>query len=529
MNTRRLASVTSFSILAALSGCGVSRPPGEATDQVGSASQPVLGNELEGASCHAQDVPNISRAFQWARIAVNSPAFAECVDKAFSSFVSVTPPGYGLMQIGPYNPCLVTADGHPDPATPGPGTILSNALSPNPVDIECDYNLLNTSEGGFANVGSVPLSDTSSRETITLGSVLGGFQGASAPCYANPGTGACITDDAYAQVAEAIMHEIMHQKGYDHTGYNPGNACTMMTPDQLCGIPCSENPYYGSSVPYEVGECVRVVLEESMVHCGSMHDCPGGGLQLVDSIFSPSPWCGCVTDPAVSPSCSWSVQCSGATADVYFSCPPVNDTLAFSRQNADGSWTLLSTLPPGSQPASFFDARPIGQGFVYQVCDLGGCSTFSIGTICDTNSCVPTTCAAQGATCGSVPDGCYGTLQCGECGPGQVCSGNQCVACQPTTCAAQGATCGSLGDGCGGTLQCGECAPGLVCSHSQCVDCVQTTCAAQGATCGSIWNACGGPLQCGTCSSGNICVDNQCVEPPPKVVNPPQHCRGLCQ
>ncbi len=44
--------------------------------------------------------------------------------------------------------------------------------------------------------------------------------------------------------------------------------------------------------------------------------------------------------------------------------------------------------------------------------------------------CVPTTCAAEGANCGSIPDGCGGTLSCGTCTLPASCGGagipNQC-------------------------------------------------------------------------------------------------------
>ncbi|HEY8089368.1 MAG TPA: polysaccharide deacetylase family protein, partial [Polyangiaceae bacterium] len=60
-------------------------------------------------------------------------------------------------------------------------------------------------------------------------------------------------------------------------------------------------------------------------------------------------------------------------------------------------------------------------------------------------------------------------------------------ACTPTTCAAQGRTCGSISDGCGATLACGTCAAGKTCSSAgTCQACVPTTCSAQAATCGSI-------------------------------------------
>src|SRR5207302_10261988 len=37
--------------------------------------------------------------------------------------------------------------------------------------------------------------------------------------------------------------------------------------------------------------------------------------------------------------------------------------------------------------------------------------------------CVPTTCAAQAKNCGTIPDGCGGTLTCGVCTAPQPCGG----------------------------------------------------------------------------------------------------------
>jgi MYXO-CTERM domain-containing protein len=42
-------------------------------------------------------------------------------------------------------------------------------------------------------------------------------------------------------------------------------------------------------------------------------------------------------------------------------------------------------------------------------------------------ACTPTTCAAQGKSCGSIPDGCGGTLDCGTCGGSEICAANVCV------------------------------------------------------------------------------------------------------
>ena len=80
--------------------------------------------------------------------------------------------------------------------------------------------------------------------------------------------------------------------------------------------------------------------------------------------------------------------------------------------------------------------------------------------------CVPLTCTtATGRYCGTIGDGCGGTLPCGDCPTGSTCGGagvaNTCAPtnCTPGTCMAAGGAryCGSIGDGCGRTLDCGGC------------------------------------------------------------------------
>lgn len=78
------------------------------------------------------------------------------------------------------------------------------------------------------------------------------------------------------------------------------------------------------------------------------------------------------------------------------------------------------------------------------------------------DSCIPTTCAQLGASCGSRFDGCGNGIDCGNCAAPETCGGggtpSQCGrACTPKTCAQIGATCGAQGDGCGGVIQCGPC------------------------------------------------------------------------
>src|SRR5207248_2581 len=108
---------------------------------------------------------------------------------------------------------------------------------------------------------------------------------------------------------------------------------------------------------------------------------------------------------------------------------------------------------------------------------LAGSTTIDAGT--SDMSCVPTTCAAQGKNCGSISDHCGGTLSCGSCSSPETCGGggtsNVCgggtaidagtsdLTCVPSTCASKGKNCGSISDGCGGTLSCGSCSSPETC------------------------------------------------------------------
>lgn len=181
--------------------------------------------------------------------------------------------------------------------------------------------------------------------------------------------------------------------------------------------------------------------------------------------------------------------------------------------------------------------------------------------------CTPLTAAeACPGKCGAVSDGCSGTITCTgsnggvSCTALQVCGGysgnsaeaNVCIdlpTCQPTTCAAQNVQCGTIGDGCEGTLDCtaitGGCTGGQVCGtgaqSGQCVDppCTPST-AAQvcTGTCGIFDDGCGGQIDCDTASNGmggtyacpagyscnmGMCSSNACVPIPSATV-----CAGKC-
>jgi hypothetical protein len=79
--------------------------------------------------------------------------------------------------------------------------------------------------------------------------------------------------------------------------------------------------------------------------------------------------------------------------------------------------------------------------------------------------------------------------------------------CQPATCASLGAHCGSVGDGCGGTLDCGGCSQGICSSSNQCVCIPRTSCAG---VCGPVSNGCGATLQCPPCQCVPSCSGKAC-------------------
>jgi hypothetical protein len=167
------------------------------------------------------------------------------------------------------------------------------------------------------------------------------------------------------------------------------------------------------------------------------------------------------------------------------------------------------------------------------------------------SQCVPLTCVGLGYNCGLAGDGCNGTIDCTvgnpPCTSPQYCGGagyNLCGGnnganadggptvppCVPTTCAAQGFTCGQTGDGCGNILNCAVGNPACVSpqfcggagankcggNNGMTADggstCMPTACTSG---CGFKNDGCNGTSQCPvTCTGVDVCggsgVANQC-------------------
>jgi hypothetical protein len=127
----------------------------------------------------------------------------------------------------------------------------------------------------------------------------------------------------------------------------------------------------------------------------------------------------------------------------------------------------------------------------------------------------PTPCATQSASCGSVSDGCGGTVQCGNAGAcvsgGDVCQGNTC--CTPMS-PCTGNNCGSVNDNCGQAVTC-NCAGGSdICQTGTCCTPDADPCGMAGAECGSVVDNCGQTVNCtDTCVVPDVCQGTTCCTP----------------
>ncbi len=128
--------------------------------------------------------------------------------------------------------------------------------------------------------------------------------------------------------------------------------------------------------------------------------------------------------------------------------------------------------------------------------------------------CTPITCAQAGAQCGSILDGCGGTLDCKSCPIAMVCGGggpNRCglLPCVAKTCVTLGVECGPASDGCGKQLNCGSpCRAPQTCGGAGVAGkcgCTPKTCGALGKNCGAVPDGCGAMINCGTCTSPATC------------------------
>jgi hypothetical protein len=152
--------------------------------------------------------------------------------------------------------------------------------------------------------------------------------------------------------------------------------------------------------------------------------------------------------------------------------------------------------------------------------------------------CTPTTCAAQGKNCGSIADGCGGTLTCGtNAGAcplvGQPCVDNVCGSCVADC---TGRACGA-DDDCSGRCLAESCPPGQSCINPgtcaySCDTTIPHSCFGCTGTCIPVFGgpngacvtspaACAPGPSCASCAEGTVCISGssscpgkrQCANP----------------
>ena len=383
---------------------------------------------------------NLQIAQAYARIAVNSAAFRECLGAVMSRGMNLGPP-WARTPYGPYRACAN------DPAPATVSRVMQGMLSNNGTRIRCDYS--NWYTGRAAYVSNVEEVGTGA-ESIVAGNILVGLsQGPN--CNFNPdGIMPCVDDGKYVHAAGSIAHEAMHQHGWYHVSdlvwgcnnYQVGDyiptACTgtgpCMNPQCSPSMPCCTiagnapgarqltagdfcgaggGTTYGSSVPYEVQVCVATLLGWSM-RTNQMHDpACGAGLRLLDSVF-PSGDAG----PNALPDTTGPSHC---VSDPYSAgpapAPPVapDGTITFG---CDG----LVRIPTGALGATAptYEARAWGStnvadwtaladGAVYRTdYDYRVCTTTLYGRACTTATFqVAAGCDLHPTPCQTGPDGPY--------------------------------------------------------------------------------------------------------------------------
>ena len=222
------------------------------------------------------------------------------------------------------------------------------------------------------------------------------------------------------------------------------------------------------------GGCTQTTCAAQGKNCGAMLDGCGGWIACGDCA-SPQ-LCGgegvanvCGTPPPIVQNLTFNpnpvVGGNNTTGTVTLTLPAPSGgaIVTLSCSNTSVNTCPASVSVPSGQTSVNFTATtsPPPQDTVSMnaACLNGQCYNM---TLYVTAACVPAVCMT--GNCGSMGNGCGGTLNCGACPSGQVCTNNTCnLPCTPTTCAAQGKNCGSIPDGCGGTLSCGTCTAPQTC------------------------------------------------------------------
>jgi len=118
---------------------------------------------------------------------------------------------------------------------------------------------------------------------------------------------------------------------------------------------------------------------------------------------------------------------STGTVTLTAAAPAGGAVVTLASTGAVASVPATVTVPAGALTATFTVTTPVvvGSGAASDIiATFGGVNQSATLTVTpSTAACTPTTCAAQGKNCGTILDGCGGSLVCGSCTAPQTCSG----------------------------------------------------------------------------------------------------------
>ena len=174
------------------------------------------------------------------------------------------------------------------------------------------------------------------------------------------------------------------------------------------------------------------------------------------------------------------------------------EIIAWTDIAEDGSWWYCQAVTGQPTPLAAFEAEGMADDTDPAA---GGCGELNFAW----NKMMP----LPGQSVCEVDEACGDACVCAE---GSTCTEGLCVAdCEPLTECGDGMNCGSMDDGCGGTVSCGACGDGESCVENACeAECEPLTECGDGMNCGSMDDGCGGTVSCGTCGDGESCVENVC-------------------
>jgi plastocyanin len=144
------------------------------------------------------------------------------------------------------------------------------------------------------------------------------------------------------------------------------------------------------------------------------------------------------------------------------------EVIVWTDIDEDGAWWYCQAVTGQDSVLAAYEAEAAADATDPSA---GGCGElgFAWNKMLPLPGCEPVTeCTAEMA-CGTMSDGCGGTVTCDTCGDGETCTDGECVVdCVPASGCSDGMNCGTMADGCGGMLECGSCGDDETCNAGTC-------------------------------------------------------------